>query len=201
MPSPSEKEISTKTSGSMATHNHKYPTTDSFRSSNWSPLWAQKQPPIHQTTCLLPLTCSRVLKNKVLQYRPVCVQPLHQFICIHRVGQVTLRVCCWLAGQGLHFAGPTEKPKEKKDYPPIYLGLDLWSFFWWNSEPSHWKAIINKWTFQSLHLDKRAKNPNICRNPWVLNPHISYFEGLIWKSSRPAPQGPIKSFVLISRAA
>lgn len=55
------------------------------------------------------LTISGILKYQALQFRPLSVESLHQFIGIHWVSQVAFWVSDGHSGQGIKFIGPAKK--------------------------------------------------------------------------------------------
>lgn len=55
------------------------------------------------------LTFSRVLQHQALQFRPLCVEPLHQFVGVDWVGEVALWVRGGHSGQSVQFVGPAKR--------------------------------------------------------------------------------------------
>lgn len=70
-----------------------------------------------------PLTFRGVLQHQGFQLGPLCVEPLHQFVGIHRVGQVSLWVWGGQSGQSVQFVGPAMKQTGKMlgSLPLIYV--------------------------------------------------------------------------------
>lgn len=60
------------------------------------------------------VTVRGVLKHQALQFRPLRVESLHQFVGIHWVGEVALRVRRGRAGQSIQFHGPAERQTDKE---------------------------------------------------------------------------------------
>lgn len=75
----------------------------------------------HDTTLqlhspFLPLTIRGVLKHQALQFSPLCVESLHQFVGIHWMAQVALWVRGGHFGQIIKFVGPAKVQMDIKCY-------------------------------------------------------------------------------------
>lgn len=92
------------------------------KQSKTTPLLSSSTPP----PSFLPpfLTIRGVLKHQALQFRPLGVESLHQFVCVDWVGQVALWVRSGHSGQLIKFVGPAKRQTDKMLLllykPPLY---------------------------------------------------------------------------------